>query len=290
MTDNRGGNFRIPNGVEMGDPWEQLQDVIQWTHNRRVVEEFRDLTPNDEEWEANLNTPRARLRFACTIKEDDSAIMILHRMWLFYVIMGRAAAMQTPIYGIPIPGYQESRKFQPQISLYFLEDFQDVAEGYAPVSGQIAFRLMGEGDGNLTETELNAYAVKIRSTFATGGGFVWRKGKLMASYTDRRRGYKLQLLARTDTEARRVIEQVLDIQSHTPDWSLLNISQNQNEGSRYPVVSGTEFILGRTRRMPRARPLADVRFQHAVCHIHGLPSPVVLVDRTRTYQNPLVRV
>lgn len=290
MSD-RQGNFRMPSDPSsLGDPWEQLQDTLMWTHNRRVRQEFSDLTPNDEEWEANLNTPRARLRFACTIKEDDSAIMAITRMWLFYVVVGQAAAMQTPIYGIPIPGFQEARKFAPQIQLYFLEDFQDVAEGYAPVSGQITFRLMNQTNESLSEAELNSYALKIRTNFATGGGFIWRKGKIMASYTDRRRGYQLQLLVRTEAEARRVVEQILDVQSHTPDWGLLNISQNQNEGSRYPVVSGTEFILGRTRRMPRARPLADCRFQHAVIHLYGMPSPVVLVDRSNSYRSPLIRV
>lgn len=286
---NRGGNYRIPDGVDMGDPWEQLQDVLQWTHNRRVVEEFRDTTPNDEEWEANLNTPRARLRWAATIKEDDSAILVLTRLWLFYVIMGRASAMQVPIYGIPVPGFNEARKYQPQIQLYFLEDYQDVAEHYSPVSAQITFRLMNQTNETLSEAELNAYALRIRTAFATGNGFVWRKGKVMASYTDRRKGYQLQLLVRTEAEARRLIEQVLDIQQHTPDWSNLNISQNQNEGGRYPVIPPTEFILGRSRRMPRSRPIADVRFQHAVLHLYGLPNPVVLVDRSRTYRDAMIR-
>lgn len=288
---NRNGNFRMPNDpLSLGDPWEQLQDVVMWCHNRRVVEEFRDLTPNDEEWEANLNTPRSRLRFASTIKDNDSAIMILNRLWLFYVIMGKASDFQGPVYGIPITGFQEARKFAPQIQLYFLEDPQDVDQGYAPVSGQITFRLMNQSSDTLTESELNSYALKIRTAFSTGNGFVWRKGKKMAAYTDRAKGYQLQLLVQDESEARRLIEQVLDIQNHTPDWGKLNLSENQNEGSRYPVVSGTDFILGRTRRRPRARPRADVRFQHAVCHIHGLPNPVVLVDRSRSFRNPLVRV
>jgi hypothetical protein len=290
MSDRK-GNLRYPSDpTSLGDPWEQLQDVILWCHNRRVIEEFRDLTPQDQEWEANLNTPRARLRFAVTIKDDDSAIMMLHRMWLFYVVMGKAADFQTPIYGIPITGFQEARKFAPQIQLYFVEDVQDVEQGYSPVTGQITFRLMDQTSDTLTEAELNSYALKVRSTFATGNGFVWKKGKTMASYTDRAKGYQLQLLVRSEAEGRRVVEQVLDIQNHTPNWGYLNISENQNTASRYPTVPPTDFILGRSRRLPRSRPVADVRFQHAVVHIHGLPNPVVLVDRSRTFRNPLVRV
>lgn len=289
MTD-RGGRFTVPNGANLGDDWEQLQDVLMWVHNRRVIQEFRDLSPIDSDWPVNLDSQRGRLRWACTIKENDSALIVGLRLFLFYVILQQAAALQVPIYGIPVPGYQESRKFKPQLQLYFLEDYQDVAEGYSPVSAEINVRLMNETNETLTEAEVLQYAQRVRSNFAVGSGFVWRKGKILASYTDRERGYKMQLLVRTEAEARRVIEQVLDLQNHTPNWEKLNISQNQNETIRYPILPPTERILGRNRRMPRARPIADVRFVSAYLHVHGLPNPIVLVDRSMRHRNPIVSV
>lgn len=288
---NRSGNFRVADGASLGDEWEQLQDVVQWVHNRRVIEEFRDLTPNDEEWViSELNTPRARLRYACTIKEADSAPMVFIRMWLFYVILGQAAAMQVPVYGIPVPGYQESRVFQPQVELYFIEDPQDVEQGFAPVSGSIKFRVMNRDSANITEADVNQIALKVRTNFATGNGFVWRKGRIMGSYTDRQRGYKLQLLCRTESEARRVIEQVLNVQGHVPNWEYLNISENQNEAARYPIIPPTTRILNRTRRGTRKRPIADVRFVAAFLHVHGLPNAIVLVDRSGRHRNPVLTV
>jgi hypothetical protein len=289
MTD-RGGRFRVPDGANLGDDWEQLQDVLMWTHNRRVIREFRDLSPEDADWTVNLTSARGRLRWASTIKENDSALIVALRMWLFYVILGQAAAFQTPVYGIPVPGYQESRLFQPQIELFFLEDLQDVEQGYSPVSGSIRFRVMNRESDTMTEGDVNSLALKVRTNFANGPGFVWRKGKIMASYTDRRRGYKLQLLVRTESEARRVVEQVLDIQGHVPDWEYLNISQNENEAARYPIIPPTVRILNRTRRGPRRRPIADVRFTAAMLHIHGLPNPIVLVDRSGRHRNPIVTV
>ena len=286
MTD-RGGRFRVPEGANLGDDWEQLQDVLMWVHNRRVIQEFRDLSPIDSNWPVNLDSQRGRLRWAVTIKENDSALIVGLRLFLFYVILGQAAAMQTPIYGIPVPGYQEGRVFQPQIELIFIEDYQDVEQGYAPVSGSIRFRVMNRDSATMTEADVNSLALKVRSNFATGPGFVWRKGRIMASYTDRRRGYKLQLPVRTEAEARRVIEQVLDIQSHVPDWENLNISQNENETARYPIVPPTVRILNRTRRGVRRRPIADVRFTAAMLHIHGLPNPIVLVDRSGRHRNCL---
>jgi hypothetical protein len=286
----RSGNFRIIPGVPIGDDWEQLQDVLQWTHNRRVMQEFRDITPNDEEWEVNLNTPRSRLRWAVTIRENDSALICSLRLFLFYVIMGQAAAMQTPIYGIPVPGYQESRVFQPQIELYFLEDYNDVDTGYSPVSGSIRFRVQNWQNETITEPIVNQLALKVRSSFATGSGFVWRKGRTMATYTDRKKGYKMQLLVRNESEARRIVEQVLDIQTDSPDWENLNISANQAEAARYPIIPPNERILNRTRRGIRKRPIADVRFIAAFLHLHGLPNPIVLVDRSGRHRNPIVTV
>ena len=289
MTD-RGGRFRIPEGANLGDDWEQLQDVLMWLHNRRVIQEFRDLSPVDATWTVSLSSSRGRLRWACTIKENDSALIVILRMWLFYVMLGQAAAFQTPVYGIPIPGYQQSRKFQPQVELVFIEDLQDVEPGYSAVTGRICFRIMNQESDTLTEAEVNQIALKVRTAFATGPGFVWRKGRTMATYTDRRRGYKLQLLVRTDTEARRVIEQVLDIQNHVPNWENLNISQNENAAARYPIVPPMQRVLGRNRRSPRLRPIADVRFVAAFLHVHGLPNPVVLVDRSGRHRNPTVTV
>lgn len=278
---NRNGNFRLANNAQgIGDPWEQLQDVLMWTHNRRVVQEFRDVSPEDQEWIVHeLRTTRERLRFACTIKDQDSAIMVALRMFLFYVILGHASINQ-PFYGVPIASYQESRAFKPQIQLSFIEDAQDVEDGYAPVTGEISIRLMSEEPETMTEADVLRYANRVKTLFAASNGFIWRKGKVMVSYTDKKRGYQLQLLCRTKEEGRRVIEQVLDIQTHTPDWKNMNVSQNEEPAERHPTIPPRQFILGRQRRMPRSRPIADCRFVAGYLHMHGLPNPIVLVDRT----------
>ncbi|NEQ20655.1 MAG: hypothetical protein F6K28_15730 [Microcoleus sp. SIO2G3] len=269
----------LPDGFS---PWENLQSVLMQTFNRVVREEFTDADDDD------LSTPRGRLKVACTIQDDDSAIQVNIRMMLFYFVLRKAADLQTPVYGIPVPGYQEARKFQPQIQLYFQEDAADVEEGFSPVTGEISFRLMNETAQSLSTSELRSMATRIRSSFATGGGFVWKKGKVQVTYTDRTRGYLLRLLCRSEAEARRVIEAVLDVQNHAPDWKFLNVSNNASPSQRYPTLAPTENILGRSRRMPRQRPIADVRFIYACCHVHGLPNPVILIDRSGYYRQPLI--
>lgn len=273
----------LPEGFS---PWEHLQDVLMQSYNRVVREEFSDLGNSDDD--DDISTPRNSLKTACKIVENDSIPQALMRMLLFYFVLRKAQDLQTPVYGIPLPSYQEARKFRPQIQLYFQEDAQDIEEGYAPVTGEITFRLMNESSETLTESEVSAYANRVKNAFASGGGFRWAKGKLMCSYTDNPNGYKLQLLCRNKTEARRVVEQVLDIQQHAPNFKYLNVSENEEPAARYPTIPPNQLILGRARREPRARPIADVRFQYALLHIHGLPHPIVLVDRTGVFRQPLV--
>lgn len=276
----------LPNNFS---PWEHLQDTWRRVHNRRVREHFSDLAGVDDDWDAEIESPRGSLRVACTMLDSDSASMVNLRTLLFWLVLGQASALQTPIYGIPIPSYQEARKFRPQIQLYFQEDVNNIDEGYSPVTGEITFRLMSQSPETLTEAELQNYANRIRSGFATGAGFQWQKGKVMCTYTDNSKGYKLQLLCRNKSEARRIIEQVLDIQNHTPDWKLLNVSENEEPASRYPTIPPNQRILNKTRRSPRQRPTATVRFKYASMHIHGLPLPIVLVDRSGIFRNPIIR-
>lgn len=268
--------------------FEHLQDVWRRIHNRRVNEHFRDLADPDTDWEAEIETPRGNLRVACTMKDADTADMCTIRTLLFWLVLGEAAALQAPIYGMPTFDYQEVRKFRPQIQLYFQEDYNDVAEGYAPVTGEISFRLMNQTSETLSQSEVTQYATRVRNAFASGSGFVWKKGKVMCAYTDRARGYQLQLICRNKAEGKSLIEQVLDIQNHTPDWKYLNTSENEEVMQQYPIVPPNQVILGRSRRLPRARPIADVRFQFAALHIWGLPKPIVLVDRSGTRRGAVI--
>ena len=269
-------------------PFEHLQDTWRKVHNRRVREHFRDLAEPDANWEPTIETSRGALRVASTMLDDDTGDMTIIRTLLFWIVLGEASALQAAVYGAPITSFQEARKFKPQIQLYFLEDYNDVEEGYPPVTGEISFRLMGQSSETLTESEARNYANKIKTAFINSGGFVWRKGKGLCSYTDKPNGYQLQLLCRSETEGRRVIEQVLDIQNDAPNWKYMNYSENAEPSVRYPTIPAQERILGKLRRLPRWRPVADVRFQFALLHVWGLQQPVVLCDRSGTRSKALV--
>jgi hypothetical protein len=263
---------------------EHLQSVIRKWLNREVRDYFIEL--GGDEWDPDITTPRGSLRTACTHLDSDSIVMTQMRWQLFERI--RRSAFDMPYYGIPVGTYQQTRKFRPQIKLYFQEDIGDVADGFSPVSGEISFRLMDAEVSGINPALAQTYANRIETNFGVGGGYLWRKGRLLVSYTDNEKGYGLKIFCRTENDARDLIDRVLDIQTHTPDWSKLNVSENSNAAAAYPTLPPNDFIYGSSRRLPRKRPVADVRFQASYLNIWGMTNPVTLFDRTGLYPSALV--
>lgn len=260
-------------------PEETLQSVIRKWQNRELREYFNDFGV-DESWDPDLTTPRGKLAAVLKHDDEDPYLITLLKCWFFEHIKGQA--YRVPYYGIPVSSFQESRKFMPQIKLVFREDLEDVEPGYPPVEGEITFRLMGSAD--ITKSQAEVFATRVKLAFGAGGaGYLWRKGKDMATYTDWAKGYQLQILTRSEAEAREVITKVLDIQNDAPNWAKLNYSENAAPAEAYPTIPDRELIYGELRRLPRKRPVADCRFQYALLHLHGVAAPIVLYDRSYTY-------
>lgn len=260
---------------------EHLQDVIRRIWNLEVREWFSDLQ-NDPD----ISTGRNSLRTACLHLESDSAPNTLMRMMLFDELR------RQPQIALPAETHLSDRvirRSRPQILLYFLEDLNDVERGFEPVAGQITFRLMDETTASMTQAKAIAFGNRIKSLFAANNGFVWRRGKEMCSYSDWNKGYQLQLLCRNKTEGRRLVEQVLDIQQHSPEWEFFNHTENEAPSEAFPTLPPSETILGRRQRLPRRRPVADVRFQYATLRFAGIPQETCLFDRSGRFSDPLIR-
>lgn len=262
---------------------EHLQDLFRRYANRQVKDFFSDL--GGEDWEPDISTTRGSLRHGCTHKDEDSLPMTLLRWELFNYT--RRLKFDVPMIGIPISSFDVERRYRPQIILNFQEDLGDVEPGFEPVTGRVSVRLMDHTSDTLTPTVAQTYANRINSNFATGGGYVWRKGRLMMGYTDWNKGYQLQVLARTEANGLELINRVLDIQNDTLDSAKLTVNENQNESAAYPTIPPNERIYGEMRRTPRKRPLADVRFQYAVLHVQGLTHGITLCDRTGLFPSAL---
>lgn len=277
--------------MPLDNPTEHLQDSIRRLYRREVREWFKDLNFDEE---LDITVPRTSLAQACDHDNDDSMIVTLARMLLFESLRGRFQALLAGIAGDNDDTGTTRlkphilRKSRPQIILYFFEDVADVQPGYAPVDGRISFRLMSHTAETITPAIAQTFATRVKSNFALGNGYIWKKGREMYSYTDWEKGYQLQLLTRNETDARDLVNQVLDIQTDTPDWKNFNSSENAEPAGSFPPVPELEYIYGSTRRLPRRRPVADVRFQYAVLVVPGLAYPITLVDRSGVLPAPLV--
>jgi hypothetical protein len=264
--------------------FEHLQSTMLRVHNQLVREEFRDITGDD----LDLAVPRSSLRWACFLKDNDTCDMMIQRFMLFYFSLRKARDLQQPYYSVPLDDVQAARKFKPQITLYFKEDENDVEEDFRPVWGEISFRLMNESSTTIQKQELITLANKIKTEFGAANGFIWRKGRKMFSYTDKEKGYQLQLLCREESEAKTVINKVLDLQNHSPDWKLFKSNITDEENEAFPYNPGVQNILGKSQRKPRRRPMVDVRFQYATASVWGLNKPIALYDRSFSFLDALV--
>lgn len=208
---------------------EHLQTTIRRYLNRQIREDFQDL--GNDSWEPEVGTTRGAMRHALTHKDNDPLPVTLSRMFLYYFTYGKAQALQAPIYGTPVDEFQQKFRFHPQVRLFFYEDQALVEDGYQPVKADISFRLMNETETTMTPANAQTIARKINSLFATGQGFTWKKGRETWAYYDDSKGYRLRLLAWNETEAKKVIEQVLEIQGHTCTYSYRASARNKGIAS-----------------------------------------------------------
>lgn len=173
---------------------------------------------------------------------------------------------------------------KPQIFLYFLEDSEDVEEGYLPVEGQISFRVMNKDDNpdsdlpKITRTDLEQYANAIKAQFYTPQPYEWNKGKEMVCYHNWEQGYQLQLLCRSKSVGVELVQKILTIQGHSYSPSRLKHNTTEDATSAYPTIPPQIDVLERTIRAPRKRPVATVTFQYAQLQLQNWPNRITLLN------------
>lgn len=97
--------------------WEHFQSTLIKLQNRLIREEFSDI--GSDTWLPNISTPRSSLRQACTLKDNDSAVISLLRLFFYYFCLRKTRDLVQPVYGSVIEGDGTGRKFKPQITLFF---------------------------------------------------------------------------------------------------------------------------------------------------------------------------
>lgn len=266
---------------------KHFQDTLRRLHNKQVRDYFSDV--GGDEWELDISTTRASLRAACTIDDNDTLTQCLYRYIFFHISVRRGEEFTEPVYGIPVGSFQQTRKFKPQIKLIFKEDREDVYPDYSPLTAEYTCRLMDVDSDTITQTKINQIALKIKQEFTSAGGYRFHKGKTLVTYYEPNKGYSLQVYAYSVAEGREIINKILNIQNHTPDWQNSTVNENQEPSQAYPTIPQTKTILGKSTRLPRKRPVGYVRFQYALLHLWGKDKAIPLCDRVYRFLDPIER-
>lgn len=171
---------------------------------------------------------------------------------------------------------------RPQILMLFEQPKKELTENFPrAVVGRISFRLMDKNPKTIAKQDLEFYAGRIKTLFGGETPFIWERGKGLYTYLDQIKGYRLQVLAANEQAAKKVMEQILDVQSHSPDWTeCFNAHTSPTPEAKYDDTPGKTIILGESYREPRRRPRVTMVFWKAEIHIPGIAGNTLLCDRT----------
>lgn len=268
-------------------PTEQFQDINKKIANKIVREYFRDVIALEAD--LDLTTPRQSLLKACLHREDDSLMLTIARNQLFNQYTTYARDQIPIVAGSLLDEIDGNITYKPKITLYFKEDDNDVDPGYKPARMEVSWRLVDETTQTITKQKLTTIATKIKSQFATGSGYLFKKGRKIVAYNNRSEGYNFVLRARELSEGKNLIREILSINGHTLDDDLLKISTTDDETGAYPYNPGTQSVLGKRRNKPRKRPMVNVKFKYAYATVNGWGKPVYLYSKNYYIADALVQ-
>ena len=261
---------------------EHWQRVVRREYNDEIREHFKDKFGESSNWDAEIETTRGQMLQALLHQDSDPVQLTVGRMMLYQFVFTQR--QELPIVFDETKRPTEDFTYKPEIKLYFTQSRRSIPKGQPPATGEIVYRIMGETSESLTETEVRTRANKIKQLFAQPGLFIWHKGKEKYTYVDKPNGYNFKLFVTTELEAKRIIEQVLDIESKTPDFNRL---VHHNDKATYTNTVQTKRIYDKLRQVPRRRPTEDVKFRYASLKVNGIPRPIYIVDCR--YGEPLIK-
>lgn len=259
-------------------PVEQFQDVNKRIWNRIIREYFRDISGLEDN--LDLTTPREALLKACLHKEDDSLMLTIGRMLLFLNGTTYNRDQFPLIAGQAVEEIDSERHYFPSITLYFREDSLNVEPGYQPLPMEVSWRLMNESTTTITKAKLTTIANSIKSKFGIGQGYLFKKGKKCIRYRNLTQGYDFKMYAYDTNEAKNLIREILSINGHSYDETLVLTGTIEDEAGAFPANPGTQTILGKRKNKPRKRPITNVRFRYAYASIKGYNQPIYLYSKS----------
>lgn len=140
-----------------------------------------------------------------------------------------------------------------------------------------SFRLVKEDYKTITYERIKYYGERIYQKF---NNWEQQLGKISYNYVRWEQGYQLQqIYSPSEAEAKRLIEQILDIQEHSPDWDFLRYENCVNPLERFPEIPEKVTVAGQSIRTMQQRPLGKVKFSKALIKFPFIPDYQILCDK-----------
>ena len=265
------------------NPFEHLQQTYRTEFNRRVDRFFRDV-----EGDGDLSSPRASLKLACRIADDDNDAIMNMRHNLFFNVIGYSKKNLAVVYGSkfdtapPVAGH-------PQLFLYFSQDGAAQTTDEPLIEHEKSCRLMNFSCSSggiklaITSSDMIAIAQEIKTLFLDAKkGITYTCGNKSASYTDPDNGFPKgnYILVNSKTDAENVYEKMcnaIDVPFKGASHIILN---DPDKASTTTATAGKTTILGKVTNNRRYRPVAILRFRYAYISLGNLIPPIFLIDTT----------
>ena len=264
--------------MAVSNTWAMMRSWLRRTYNKEVYEYFKDLPP---EIDPDNKTGRSTTFAVCLIGSNDSQGIAAQKQENFRRLKEKAGLIDY----LPAHDYERlpglSFRGIPQIQLWFREKYSVAkANNRAknPAEARIGFRLVNADWAS--EAPAKAMALKIRDKFAKPI-YQIEAGELKVTYYDNSKGYDFRLLVQNVEESKQVIESVMDLNGHSPNWKLLKI--HTSDAGAFSETPQKVRVLGQTITILTERPKTTLYFSYSIAKVPPQIKEVYLVDTSRRY-------
>jgi hypothetical protein len=238
---------------------EALDRIAIFLHNKEVKDYFRDIPDTN----TDKRQPRVAAKEYFLIKDDDSSTYQVRAMQIFQAYVS-AANKEMDYYSVPIDSYHLVSSHLPQITLYFrpkkaVTDTSTKSKSRRPM--EVSFRVRQEKLPK-TDTELRAIAASIKRIFDTPP-YKYTRGKNKLSYQDRELGYEFIIGFQTESEALKLMKDVMSILNDMSSLNESKIRRSEPVKSTYVASEQRVKIRGKYKQLPDRYDTVDFVFSHA---------------------------
>lgn len=263
--------------LRLPDEFAALRRLLINGFNPLVNESFRNDVEDIDVGGWDTASEEQQLKRLLKIQPDDTVTIATIRLLTFVLLRQGIKTDNDQFFAIPVSTYYESNVLKPQVQLLFREkkSAQTLAKRTYPLEMRLSFRLMKESN-EVTKTEVNQLIDRIASVFLTPPK-PFDKGRIYFSYKYKERGYNLQFLAKTESEAKDLISDILSLRNEVPRWELLGKSEKTEKNWNAPT--GSTVVLGNRIKDPERRPEGRVYLRRAELTLYP-QKPMKIVDTT----------